>query len=535
MANYEISAPDGTKYQITAPDNASQDQVLAYAQQQHVASAQPQSVGQQIGDYVRGIYNHGINTVPQSIMELGARGLDATGVTDNAYNTLHNEFKTDDQQFGGTSKFYKGGAVGGDILGSLPATALRAPAAVAALPRIGGALAPIVSGALQGATAAGLTSSSSDAPLGKQLAIGTAGGALLPTLGVAAKSIGGDALPALLGVTTGTGATPIKTAFNAGLAGGDQAQAFTDAMRGATPLQQVVADAKGALSNMRAQRGAEYRSGMQDISKDASVLSFDPLDAAMAKGGDIKTFKGQDLSPKTADVRTEIQGAIDNWKGLDPAEYHTPEGFDALKQQIGDVRDSLPFNTPQRVVADQAYNAVRKTIADQAPTYAKVMQDYSTASDEISQIERELSLKPGANPQTTLKKLQSIMRNDVNTNWGGRADLGNRLANAGATTLLPQLAGQSMSAMAPRGLGRVVAGGEIAAPLMAGSAIPLMKALPVLAASSPRLVGEAAYGIGAAQRGATNLGARVPLNLPNLLPLLNTGFGVGLPAAFAQS
>lgn len=38
MANYQITAPDGTKYQITAPDSASQADVLAYAQSQHVAS-----------------------------------------------------------------------------------------------------------------------------------------------------------------------------------------------------------------------------------------------------------------------------------------------------------------------------------------------------------------------------------------------------------------------------------------------------------------------------------------------------------------
>ena len=37
MAKYIITSPDGKKYQVTAPDNATQDQVLAYAQSQHVA------------------------------------------------------------------------------------------------------------------------------------------------------------------------------------------------------------------------------------------------------------------------------------------------------------------------------------------------------------------------------------------------------------------------------------------------------------------------------------------------------------------
>lgn len=33
MAKYRITAPDGGVYEITAPDNASQEDVLAYAQQ----------------------------------------------------------------------------------------------------------------------------------------------------------------------------------------------------------------------------------------------------------------------------------------------------------------------------------------------------------------------------------------------------------------------------------------------------------------------------------------------------------------------
>lgn len=41
MAKYRITAPDGTNFEITAPDNASQDEVMAYAQKQF--SMQPQA------------------------------------------------------------------------------------------------------------------------------------------------------------------------------------------------------------------------------------------------------------------------------------------------------------------------------------------------------------------------------------------------------------------------------------------------------------------------------------------------------------
>ena len=34
MATYEITAPSGEVFEVTAPDTASQEEVLAYAQQQ---------------------------------------------------------------------------------------------------------------------------------------------------------------------------------------------------------------------------------------------------------------------------------------------------------------------------------------------------------------------------------------------------------------------------------------------------------------------------------------------------------------------
>lgn len=45
MATFEITAPDGSVYQITAPDDATEEQVLAYAQQQF-AESQPAPKGQ---------------------------------------------------------------------------------------------------------------------------------------------------------------------------------------------------------------------------------------------------------------------------------------------------------------------------------------------------------------------------------------------------------------------------------------------------------------------------------------------------------
>lgn len=46
MAKYKITAPDGNSYMITAPDNASQDQVLAYAKSNYQKAAPPSMLQQ---------------------------------------------------------------------------------------------------------------------------------------------------------------------------------------------------------------------------------------------------------------------------------------------------------------------------------------------------------------------------------------------------------------------------------------------------------------------------------------------------------
>jgi len=41
MARYEITAPNGQKFEINAPDDATQDQVMAYAQSEFSKTQQP--------------------------------------------------------------------------------------------------------------------------------------------------------------------------------------------------------------------------------------------------------------------------------------------------------------------------------------------------------------------------------------------------------------------------------------------------------------------------------------------------------------
>lgn len=305
-----------------------------------------------------------------------------------------------------------------------------------------------------------------------------------------------------IGTTTGAGGMALREAAKAGQKGGRTAEAFQEQMRGVAPIQNVVDDAKSAVSAMRQEKSAAYRSGMADLSKDKTVLDFAPINKALKDAEEIGSFKGKSIAPSTKEVWDNISETVSDWKKLNPKEYHTPEGMDALKKAIGDIRDSTPYNTPSRLVADRVFTSIKGQIVSQAPEYAKVMKGYEKATELISDIEKTLSTGKGATIDTTIRKLQSVMRNNANTNYGRRVDLAQTLSQSGAPDLMPKLAGQALSSPTPRGLQALGA---------TGAGVTALATNPVavggLSFASPRLMGEVAY------YGGKAAGALKPLGL----------------------
>ena len=298
-----------------------------------------------------------------------------------------------------------------------------------------------------------------------------------------------------LGVTTGVGRAPIEEAITAGeqnvLKG---TTTFAENMRN-PQRSDAVEIARQALDNIRQSKNQQYRGGMVDISKDKSILNFNDIDLAKINTENVGMYKGKVVNQRTADVMNEVKGAINEWKNANPAEFHTPEGMDKLKQKIGGILESIPYEQgTARTAVQNVYNAVKGTISKQAPTYSKVMKDYGEASDLIKEIEKSLSLGKKSSADTAMRKLQSIMRNNVTTNYGQRAAAAENLVNAGGAELKPALAGQSLSAMLPRGLGGQLEtyGGGFAA---------LSNPSVLLGApfASPRLMGETLYKYGQAK------------------------------------
>lgn len=310
----------------------------------------------------------------------------------------------------------------------------------------------------------------------------------------------GTATTGILGTTTGAGQQPIREAYAAGREGGQRAAQFSGQMRGTRSLTEPLDIAKRNLDAIRQQRSDQYRSGMIDITNDKSVLEFGDIDKAIESAYSSVTFKDKPTNNLAVNKLAEAKAYIDDWKALDPAEYHTPEGMDALKRQVNSILEDIPYaNAQARRAVGGVHDAVKKTITTQAPTYANVMSDYSNMSDLISEVEKSLSLNPNASVDTTMRKLQSIMRNNANTNYGQRLGVAQQMQQMGGESFMPALAGQSLSQAMPRGIQGGVAGITSLGGYTLGG-LPGAVAAGVM--QSPRAMGELAYGTGAMVRKA---------------------------------
>lgn len=374
------------------------------------------------------------------------------------------------------------------------------------------------SGGLTGALSAGAVDPS-NATTGSAIGALTPGAAWL--MGAAGKGIAngvGKVSSSILGGTTGTGSAVVNAAYNAGLKGD---RSFIDNMRGNANFADIVDQAKSALSTMREARGAAYRNGMAAVSGDKTVLDMVPVQKAVTDAHQkFGTFNGQVVNENANAAISKVAAKVDEWAHLDPAQFHTPEGLDKLKQWVGGELENAKPGTQTDTALKGIYNSIKGTVATQAPTYAKTMADYSTASEHLSEISRTLSLNPKASIDTSVRKLQSVLRNNVATNFGNRLGNVEALESQAGANLVPAIAGQSMSSIWPRGMAGV---GDLAALGAAGSVHP--GALVGAVAASPRIVGEAAYKTGRLSSlmgagGASNSSRYLPLN--PAVPLLAT-------------
>jgi hypothetical protein len=422
---------------------------------------------------------------------------------------------------------YQGGKLGAEIAGTYGVGGLagRALSSVSQAPKALALAEALKTGGMAKGVGTGMNiaGGAGNAALGTLLVDpentleGAAIGAAIPAAGAAIPAVGNALANAIGGVGTHTGGESIKTAARSGMEGGQSGAAFIDNLRGNVPMTDVLDKAKAGLAQIGADRAQAYREGMKGVTADKSILSFNGIDDAIKNALGKVSYGGQVTNQKGAEVAQELADAVRNWKGLNPEQFHTAEGLDALKRSVSGTVESIPFeqNTARQVGGD-VYNAIKREISSQAPDYAKTMKEYSDASELIGEMQRALSLGKGASTDTSMRKLQSVMRNNVNTNYGNRLDLARALEENGGVEIMPSLAGQALNSWTPRGLGNVAVG----ATGLAGAAIN-PSILGALLFQSPRLVGEGAYLTGKAAKGVSKGAEKISPATAALINALN--------------
>ena len=320
-----------------------------------------------------------------------------------------------------------------------------------------------------------------------------------------------SALSDFFGMTTGAGGQPLKQAYEVAKRGTKkQIKSFDDAIRGNVNAQQTVGKAQAALRKIREMISKEYQANKAKLTKDKSVLDFKDIDEALIKIKQSGKFESETIKKSTVKIQKEITEIVKNWKKLDPKKYHTPEGIDALKQKIGDLYDSTQPFTAERGVVQEVYRSVGSTIRKNAPIYDDMMSGYEEGKAIIREIEDTFSMgQRGGRPKaidTQFRKLQSVMKDNVNANFGERFNLSKRLAELDPT-LFPELSGQALTSYMPTGIQRLVGGANVADAvwdMFSGGGIPF-KNLALAPIQSPRIMGNVSRFAGDISRRAGNI------------------------------
>lgn len=519
MARYKITGPDGASYEVSAPDNASHEDVLAYAQKNFGQAEAPKAseagipwsdvprqalsnlpssaanVAKSLGHAIA----HPIDTV-STMADVAAGGLRA-GAQKVLPKAVFDAIDTSTGSPETTQRIETAANAAGKHLADRYGSVEGFKKALATDP-VG-----VVADASAALTGAGGIATRAPGIVGRAgQAVQRAASAVDPISATARVALpaAGRLSADLVGVMTGAGTRPIQEAYRAGTTGN---RAFVEHMRELRPLDEVVDMANRAVGRMGAERSREYNAGMAGVRANQTPMDFQPVLNALAGARNRAVYTSPTGRAIVKDAEAlaahdQIERLIGDFMHLPPVE-RTPSAFDALKQSIGDIRQAHKQGTAARDVANEAYRAARDEITRQVPGYADTMRDYGHASDAIGEMRRTLSVNDKASTDTTLRKLQSTMRNNVNTNYGQRTRLLDELAQY-EPNLPAALAGQALNANMPRGLARI--GVENA--VRAGAAFMHPGTLATLPLQSPRLMGETAYGLGRVVGGARDINAR---------------------------
>ena len=366
---------------------------------------------------------------------------------------------------------------------------------------------------VSGAASAGLNAAGKVNKLGQAGKLASSAGRFADTVnpisavGKGTKAVGNAAASILDTATARVGSSAFKGALQAGA---DSAQSFltrkqnpskgfVEQMRGKGGYDDasIVELAKAKVLASQKSKNDKYAKGMGDIAGIKVSGAFDELNKIIKKTkDDFARTSGTITDPAMMKFITDMEKRVDYFKKR--PQLHTIEGMDKLKQNLQGMVETLPNEArAMRTAGSGITRGVSTAIGNANPKYKQTMADYANDANMINNdFGRTLSLTNKATIDSTLRKLTSITRNNVNTNFGQRLKSVQSLDEYGEVgALIPQIIGNTFKGYQPRGLTGLQAGAGATAGVATGVA-SMGTAGAFLMAQSPRVIGEILYKIG---------------------------------------
>lgn len=320
----------------------------------------------------------------------------------------------------------------------------------------------------------------------------------------------GSLTKAIAGTTTQVSDVPISIAFKSGKSSvslnpqsRQKALDFKKSMSGGVDAESIVEDARQALSVIGERKKQAYRTGMSQLPSGDTRIDFSRVEKIIDDVEKTFTTEGElILNNQAKNVLKEIKDDVSRFK--ENPRLHTVRGLDALKRLIDKKYNPKTDPTDIDAVVAQTRGEIRKYIGEKSPEYINVMDEFSKTENARQRIQQSLSLGRRAALDTAARKLQSAISETTGT--GIRSKALEDISKISGSNLMERLSGQALSTIQPRGLQ------QITQPIsfMAASGAQKPSLLALLAAQTPRLVGEASYRAGQ----ASTVGSPIMRSLP---------------------
>jgi hypothetical protein len=368
------------------------------------------------------------------------------------------------------------------------------------------------SGLLRGAEALGEASTAGKVLSGASKVANAATYAFDPTksaLKVAGKlgDYGSGLAKTAIAGTTGAQPTSFEKAFAAGAAKGPNAAEIKNAFNQfATGQGNIVDFSQRASRAVEAIKNEDFNAWKQKkLSLTGSIndpVSMQPIYDAINEQRQVIGPKhlASDMSGVAAhDELDRLEGLVNQRNSLPDGDLQKSIlGMDQLKVQLG--QDALHGSAaPNQTWA--VYNAIKKTMNDLDPEYQNIMDSYRANMDKINSLTKGLKAGPNVAANAELAaylKAQKTPRGQSLINQVAQKDPLIPYMVAGAD--LHNLGAQGVSSIIEKGsapfhivnIGHALLSGN---PLYVAGAVGTAIAQPVI--QSPKLMGKAAYGLGA--------------------------------------